>query len=226
MIDESAVSMWPTELRALLSRRSVVLLPEIELWLASEVYELWKVTEALSAEDKNLPYWAFAWAGGQALARYVLDHPELVRGQHVLDLGAGSGVVGIAASASGAIRVTCVDPDAFAQMACLANAELNQALLEVVGGVEEVSTPVDIVLAGDIFYDREMSRSVFDDLKDFVDRGAKVLSGDPSRGFAPRGQFRQIASYDVAVMAVVEEHGIKKTGIFELSPEDGDEGAA
>jgi predicted nicotinamide N-methyase len=210
------------DLRSLISRHtriaSVPLLPEIRLHLASEAFALWKDTEAIRGPGSPMPYWAFAWSGGQALARYILDNPQSLVGRTVLDVGTGSGLVGIAAAMAGAAHVRASDPDPIALAAVTINAGLNAVCVEPAAGDIFAcdDSDDDVVLAGDVFYEREMSRWVLRFLEQCAARGATVLAGDAGREFFPRPQFRRLAEYPVLVMTAVEEGTVKTTGVWSL----------
>jgi predicted nicotinamide N-methyase len=162
--------------------------PEIQLHVADEVTELWhKTEEDLEKIGLPPPFWAFAWAGGQGLARYLLDHPETVRGKRVLDFASGSGLVGIAAMMAGAESVEAVDIDGFAAEAMRLNAAANGVELSI--RCEDIvgqSGGWDTVLAGDICYDRDMAQRVLDWLKVLQASGMDVVVGDPGRAFLPK----------------------------------------
>jgi predicted nicotinamide N-methyase len=170
--------------------------PEIRLHVADEATELWhKTEEELGELGLPPPFWAFAWAGGQALARYLLDRPELVRGKRVLDFASGSGLVAIAAARAGAAAVEASDVDGFAIAAIGLNAALNGVAVEMraadlVGSDEGW----DAVLAGDIFYDRNIAERVTDWLFGIAERGATVLIGDPGRSYLAKDRLEQLAS--------------------------------
>jgi predicted nicotinamide N-methyase len=191
------------------------LVPELALYLAAEVVPLWRATEAeLDAIGVPPPYWAFAWAGGQALARYVLDNPAIVGGKRVLDLGAGSGMVGIAAARSGAARVTAADTDRFAAAAIGLNAEANAVTLKVatcnlIGG----TAPWDVILVGDLFYERPLAESL---LAWLAPLKATILLGDPGRSYFPRTGIEKLAAYQVAVTRDLEDREIRDTGVYRL----------
>lgn len=193
--------------------------PEICLHLASEVHDLWHSTEEQLAE-KGLPppFWAFAWAGGQGLARHLFDHPDIVFGKRVLDFASGSGLVAIAAVKAGAKYVTACDIDPFAKVAAALNAELNHAsfdfrLTDLVGRDEGW----DVVLAGDVFYDREMADRILPWLLTLAARGADVYCGDPGRSYLPRTRMEALATYAVPVSRVLEDNEIKETTVWKLS---------
>ncbi len=175
------------------------LVPEIRLQLATEVTPIWQATEETLARGAvPPPYWAFAWAGGQALARYLLDHPEAVAGRAVLDFGAGSGLVAIAAAKAGAASVTAAEIDHFAAAAIAANAALNDVAIEVV----TTDLLVDkrfwkVVTAGDICYEQPMAEQAMRWLRRLAGRGSMVLLGDPGRAHVPGVGLCELARYDV-----------------------------
>lgn len=176
------------------------LVPEIRLHLATEVTPLWQATEdSLAQGAVPPPFWAFAWAGGQALARYLLDHPEMVAGRAVLDFGAGSGLVAIAAAKAGAASVTAADIDPFAAAAIAANAALNGVAIEVVTAdlLETAGTWWPVVTAGDICYEKPMTERAMRWLRRLAGRGSTVLLGDPGRAYLPSTGLCELARYDV-----------------------------
>lgn len=195
--------------------------PEISLHVAEEATELWQKTEdELATIDLPPPFWAFAWAGGQALARYVLDHPETVRGRKVLDFASGSGLVAIAAAKAGAASVVAADIDAFAAAAIGLNAAANGVAVAVrlddlIGRDEGWET----VLAGDICYERELAARVIDWLSSLSQRGATVLIGDPGRSYLPRERLAKVATYQVPVTRALEDAEIKKSSVWRLAGE-------
>jgi predicted nicotinamide N-methyase len=157
------------------------LVPEIRLHLADRYAPIWEASETFAEGEQPPPFWAFAWPGGAVLARWVLDHPELVRGKRVLDFGAGGGVAGIACAVAGASHVLAVDLDPIAHAAIQLNAALNGVRVEA---VREVGAPeVDVVLAGDVCYERSKALGVLIWLRSFAAKGALVLLADPHRGF-------------------------------------------
>ncbi|KUL93493.1 50S ribosomal protein L11 methyltransferase [Bosea sp. WAO] len=192
--------------------------PEISLHVAEEATELWQKTEEeLATIGLPPPFWAFAWAGGQALARYVLDHPETVRGRRVLDFASGSGLVAIAAAKAGAAHVAAADIDAFAAAAIGLNAEANG--VSVVPRREDLigrDEGWDTVLAGDICYERELAGQVIDWLTALAGRGAQVLIGDPGRSYLPKDRLIEVATYQVPVTRALEDAEIKKSSVWRL----------
>jgi predicted nicotinamide N-methyase len=190
--------------------------PEIALHVADEATALWQKTEEeLGRIGLPPPFWAFAWAGGQALARYVLDNPETVRGRNVLDFASGSGLVGIAAAKAGAAHVTACDIDPFAIAAIGINARANGVLLEplrldIVGRDDGWDT----VLAGDICYERDLAARVIDWLFALSARGAAVLIGDPGRSYLPAERLEALATYRVPVTRALEDAEIKTSRVW------------
>ena len=194
--------------------------PEISLYLADEITEIWKKTEEdLEKIGLPPPFWAFAWAGGQGLARYILDHPDAVRGKKVLDFAAGAGLVAIAASKSGALSVEANEIDDFALAAIALNAKDNGAEVSLRGGdLIGQDEDWDVVLAGDIAYERDMTARVFAWLHQLARRGATVLIGDPGRAFLPKTGLQELAEYRVPTTREIEDTEIKRTKVFKLLP--------
>lgn len=192
------------------------LCPELKLHLADDAVALWEMTEKELGEiGLPPPFWAFAWAGGQALARHVLDHPEIVRGKSVLDVASGCGIVAIAAMRAGAARAVAVDLDAFAAEAALINAQENDVVIEARADDAFAAPPVaDVVLVGDLFYDRDIAPLLLAWLKT---AGGDVLVGDPGRTYLPRAELKKVADYDVPVSRALEDAEIKRTGVWRLS---------
>jgi predicted nicotinamide N-methyase len=197
----------------------VPLAPEVRLRLADEAIELWERTETDQGGQMPPPFWAFAWAGGQALARYVLDHPALLTGKSVLDLAAGSGLVAIAAMKAGAARVTAVEIDELAVAAIGINAEANGvAVTPLLADVLEREPDAEVVLAGDVFYSREMTRRMLSYLRRAAGAGATVLVGDPGRAYLPREHLTLLAEYDVPVPQTLEDAPVKRTTVWSVNP--------
>lgn len=196
------------------------LVPEIRLRLADEAMELWQATEAdLGLAGLPPPFWAFAWAGGQALARHVLDHPDIVRGARVLDFAAGSGIVAIAAKLAGAREVVAADIDTYARAAIAINAEDNGVEIAApeTDFLDRGAIGFDVVLAGDVFYERPMAIRVEPFLRAAQTAGAAVLFGDPGRAYLPTGGIASLASYDVPVPRAIEDGDIKTTRVWHFT---------
>jgi predicted nicotinamide N-methyase len=192
--------------------------PELKLYLADDAVALWELTEEQLGElGLPPPFWAFAWAGGQALARYVLDHPEIVRGKRVLDVASGSGLVAIAAMKAGARGALAVDIDAFAAHAAKLNAALNNVLIET-SDADPIGQPTDadVILVGDLFYDRDLAPRVLEWLTALHRGGKTVLIGDPGRTYLPRDKLNQIAAYDIPVTRALEDAEVKRAAVWEL----------
>lgn len=197
-------------------------LPEIRLHLADQVFALWEETETASASGAAAPppFWAQAWAGGLALARYVLDHPETVAGRHVLDLASGSGLVAIAALKAGAASVAVSEIDPLALSAVSLNAEANGVPLgPSLGDVLDADpTPAaDVVLVGDAFYERTLATRVLAFLTRARSGGATALVGDPGRTYLPRTAFDALATYSVPVQRELEDAETKRTTVWKLA---------
>lgn len=191
------------------------LVPEIRLHLATEITPIWHATEAaLEKEGLPPPYWAFAWAGGQALARHLLDHPEWVAGKQVLDFGSGSGLVAIAAARAGAARVTAAEIDPIAGEAIRANAAANGATLTV-ESADVIGRPGewDTVLCGDMCYERPLADRLTAWLRTLAAGGAAVLLGDPGRTYLPKSGLAEIARHDVPTSLELEDRELR-TGII------------
>ena len=207
-IDHAAFIRQHTELLP------VPLVPEIKLYLAHESVPLWQKTEdELGEMGLPPPFWAFAWAGGQALARYVLDHPEIVKGKHVLDLASGSGLVGIAAMKAGAASVLAADIDAFALTAVAMNAAANGCEITSTGADLLNSAPqnFDVILVGDIFYEKQTAARCLAFLRQ---SSADILIGDPGRSYLPKELLMSVAQYQVPVSRDLEDSEIKQTSVW------------
>jgi predicted nicotinamide N-methyase len=192
------------------------LLPEIRLYLADEATTLWEKTEA-ELDRLNLPppFWAFAWAGGQALARHILDHPALVADKHVLDFASGCGLAAIAAAKVGARRIIANDIDAFALAAVALNAAENNVTIETCAGdIVGVDADFDVVLAGDIAYEQDTARRVTDWLEKLARKGTDVLIGDPHRTYLATDKLAPLATYDVPVSRALEDTEMKRASVF------------
>ena len=197
----------------------VPMVPEISLHLAAESLPIWQKTEEeLGRMNVPPPWWAFAWAGGQALARYVLDTPAAVAGRSVLDLGAGSGLGAIAAAKSGAASVLAADTDPFALEAMALNAVANCVALNTTAADLLAGPPrsYGLVLVGDLFYERPLAERALAFITAAHELGAAILVGDPQRSYFPKDRFRRIAEYSVPVTRDLEDMEIKRTAVWEL----------
>jgi predicted nicotinamide N-methyase len=205
-------------IRASTQLRPVALVPEIRLHQASEPIGVWERTE-LAAGRTNMdpPFWAFAWAGGQALARHLLDHPEAVKGRRVIDIASGSGLVAIAAARAGATTVTAYDIDPLAAAAITVNAGANgEAVLPVCADILDEAPDVDVMLVADAFYERDLAERVMRFLERGHARGADVLAGDFGRAYLPRDRLMALAAYDVPGLSMLEGSDVKRTTIWTL----------
>ena len=213
MIDRSDFILANTRLLA------PPLVPEIRLHLAEESLPIWRKTEEeLGEMGLPPPYWAFAWAGGQALARYILDNGDLTSGRTVIDVGAGSGLSAIAAAKAGARHVDASDIDAIAVTAIGLNAGANGVSIAAtsddwLGGAPP---PADIVLVGDLFYERPLAERVMAFVQAAAARGSLVLVGDPRRNYFPTEAFTAIAHYEVPVTRELEDAEIKRAAVWQL----------
>ena len=210
----------PQFIRANTKLLPVPLVPEIRLYLAEELLPIWRKTEEELGElNVPPPYWAFAWAGGQALARYLLDNPATVAGVRVLDLGSGSGLTAIAAMRAGAARVLAADIDALALAAIDLNAASNSVTVESTQEDLLAAAPdrFDVVLVGDLFYERTLAERVLAFIEAASAGGAAILVGDPRRSYFPKDRFRQVAEYSVPVTRELEDAEIKRTAVWRLA---------
>jgi predicted nicotinamide N-methyase len=194
----------------------VPLVPEVRLYVAEDATVLWARLEAEAGQRLPPPFWASAWAGGQALARYVLDHPEVVAGRPVLDLASGSGLVAIAAAMAGAGATAANDIDSYAIAAIRANAQANGVAVDVLSGdlLDGDGGGAEVVLAGDVLYNRSLTGRVLPFLRRLVERGAYVLVGDPDRGHVPHYWLRTVASYQLPASGAAEDAQIERTNVL------------
>jgi predicted nicotinamide N-methyase len=194
--------------------------PELKLYLADEITPIWRMTEeALAGIGLPPPFWAFAWAGGQALARYLLDNPAVVAGKPVLDFASGSGLVAIAAARAGAARVLAADIDPYCGAALALNAEANGVAIEFTGADLLDATPpawAEVILAGDICYEKPLAEQVMAWLATAQAAGATVLIGDPGRSYFPRHGLTKLAEYQVPTTRELEDMEVKKTAVWTL----------
>jgi predicted nicotinamide N-methyase len=221
------VTAVPTTLeqrRAFIIAQTVIaappLTPEFRLHLATEITPIWEATEAtLAGINLPPPYWAFAWPGGQALTRFLLDHPDWVRGRRVLDFAAGCGLGAIGAARAGAARVSAAEIDDFAATAIALNAELNAAIVDLIGhDLVGSSEGWDVVLAGDVCYERPMSERVIPWLRTLAGAGVTVLLGDPGRAYLPSDGLVEVGHYAVPTSKELEDREIRETRVLRLMP--------
>jgi predicted nicotinamide N-methyase len=194
---------------------AAALVPELRLHLADRALPLWEATEAtLAANNLPPPYWAFAWPGGQAMARLLLDRPDLVRGKRVVDFGAGCGIAAMAAAKSGAACVTAIDIDPFARAAMAMNAALNGV---DIGIVEQLPERVcDLLLLGDMCYERPLAERVMGFARTALGNGTMVLLADPGRAYRPQDGLEEVARYQVATSLDLEDREIRETVVWRL----------
>jgi predicted nicotinamide N-methyase len=198
------------------------LVPEIALHLATEMTPIWQATEEVLARGAvPPPYWAFAWAGGQALARFLLDNPEIVRGREVLDIGSGSGIVAIAAAKAGAARVVAAEIDRFAAAAIALNAALNgvTVTIETRDLLSRAAAGWGVALAGDICYEEPMSSRALTLLRRIAARGRMALLGDPGRAYLPRSGLVERARYEVPTSRELEDREAREAVVWQVLPE-------
>ena len=197
------------------------LVPELQLHLSDALTPLWQATEDwLDRHGLAPPYWAFAWAGGQALARYILDHPDRLAGRSVVDVAGGCGVAGLAAAMAGAGAVLAVDLDPMAAAATRLNAAVNGLEIRVqTADATALSTPAaDVVLAGDVFYERPMTDALLPWLRRQAGAGSLVLVGDPGRAYVPAAGVEAVTAYDVPVPLDLEDRPIRTTAVLRIHP--------
>ena len=214
------MSLVPVEfVRAQTVPGTAPLVPEITLRLAGEITPIWEATEASLAETGlPPPFWAFAWPGGQAIARTLLDRPELARGRAVLDFAAGCGIAAIAAAKAGAARIEASEIDPFAAAAIALNAEANGVSVEVLE-TDLLTAPAagyDLILAGDLCYERPMAERVFAWLIVAAKAGVEVLLADPGRTYLPKVGLAEIASHEVRTTLELENRTLMTTRVFRL----------
>jgi predicted nicotinamide N-methyase len=195
----------------------------IRLHLADDVAPVWRASEeALGIANAPIPYWAFAWAGGLALARFVQEHPDVVAGRRVLDLATGSGLVAIAAARADALTVTAADIDPFAEAAVALNARVNGVRLTFVGRdlLDDEPPDVDVMLAADTWYEGPLAQRVLPWLQAAARRGMRVLVGDPGRRYLPATGLVTLASYDVRTTTRLEDRDVLRARVFTLAPDE------
>ena len=201
--------------------RPVPGLEEIRLHLADDVLPLWRAAQIETDDpDAALPYWAFAWAGGLAIGRYLLDHPEAAAGRRVFDLTSGSGLCAIASLHAGAVEATGADIDPFAAAAIKLNARANGRRVTVVRRdvLDDDPPDVEIILAGDCWYEARLAERVLPWLHRARDRGIEVLIGDPGRRYLPTDELVELASYDVRTTTELDDLERKQGRVYTLRP--------
>lgn len=209
--------MTPARLvRSATSLAPVPFVPEISLLQADDIYATWELTERrLGQQDLPPPFWSVAWPGGQALARYLLDHPDVVAGQRVLDLGSGSGLVAIAAARAGAAAVIAADPDPIATAAIALNAAANNVPVPVcIAEARDAAVRADVIVAGDVWYERELAGQVSAYLDEMAAAGADVLTGDIGRTYFPRGRYACLASYELPASLALEGRQVLRASVW------------
>ncbi len=215
--------MSPTSARSFVARHTrlapVPGIDGIRLHLAAEVLPLWQAVQAESADpDAPLPYWAFAWAGGLAIARHLQVHPELVAGRRVFDLASGSGLCAIVAMRTGAASAAAADVDRFAAAAIALNAHANRRRVAVIHGdvLDDEPPDADVILAGDCWYEASLAARVRPWLRRAGESGIDVLVGDPRRRYLPEDDLVEIAAYDVRTTTELEDLAVKRGSVFTL----------
>jgi len=193
--------------------------PEIRLHLADEAHELWQKTEdELQEIGLPPPFWAFAWAGGQGLARHILDHPETVAGKRVVDFATGSGLVAIAAKLAGAREVLAADIDPWASQVVALNAAANGVMIDFTNrDLIDTLLDADVVLAGDVFYDAAFAQALLPWFRRLAQAGATVLIGDPGRTYLPKQALLALAVYEVPVTRALEDSEVKRVTVWRLA---------
>jgi predicted nicotinamide N-methyase len=207
-------------IRARTAPAPVPLVPELSLWQATELTPLWHATAAELHGWDDSPFWAFPWAGGQALARHLLDHPALVAGRRVVDFASGSGLVAIAAARAGAADVVAVDIDPFCEAAIGLNAELNGVTIPFRAG-DPLAAPLpdcDVVLAGDVFYERALAADATAWFRALAARGTLVLAGDAARAYAPASGFEEVARHEVPTTVEIEDAPVRRARVLRFLP--------
>jgi predicted nicotinamide N-methyase len=220
LTDPTTLAAWRELVRTRTAPAPVPLVPEITTWQATDLTPLWHATSAELARYDASPFWAFPWAGGQALARHVLDHPALVRDLRILDFATGSGLVGIAACRAGAAQVVGADVAPFCEAVVPMNAELNRVSLEL--RVDDLlGRPLegfDLVLAGDVFYEQPFATRALEWFRVLAGQGIRVLAGDPGRLYTPREGMTDLACYEVPVSLEIEERPVMRTWVLDVLP--------
>jgi len=216
-LPEASLSARAAFVRAHTALTAVPLVPEIRLYMATELTPLWRATQAwLGTCGLEVPFWCVPWAGGQALARWVLDRPETVRGLRVVDFGAGSGLVAIACARAGAASVRAIDVDPLAEAACLLNAEANDVTIAVTcADVVDEIIDAHVLLAGDVWYERAAAARFGPWLAKVARSGVRVVTGDPCRAYVP-ADLVELARHEVPTCADLESTTVRTTRILEI----------
>lgn len=191
----------------------------MQIWQADEITPIWTATQAdLEREGIEPPFWAFPWAGGQAVARLVLERPALVAGKRVLDIATGSGMIAVAAAWAGAAQVLANDIDPLCEAAVSLNAEANGVAIDWLGGnlLDRPPPDIDVILAGDIFYQKQMAQQFLDWLGAATARGTHVYAGDPGRAYAPRDATPPLAEYDIETNLDLESVTLRRARVWQL----------
>jgi predicted nicotinamide N-methyase len=200
-----------------------VMVPEFRLWLATEYVPIWQATENwLEEQNVDPPYWAFCWPGGQAIARFLLDNPDRVRGKKVIDFAAGSGVSSMAAARAGAASVIANDIDLLSLIAARLNAEANGHIVATsaddwLAGADAMP-PADVVIAGDVCYEKEMSVRALAWLRGHANAGRLVLLGDPGRNYFSAQGLEELARYEIPTSLQLENRGMRETVVWRVLP--------
>ena len=219
----------PADPEGFISRNTALetpaMVPEFKLWLATEYVPIWQATEAwLEEQNVDPPYWAFCWPGGQAVARYLLDHPTLVEGKRVIDFAAGSGVSSMAAARAGAAGVVANDIDELSLIAARLNAKANGLAIETSSedwlAGPEGAPDADVVIAGDVCYEREMSVRALAWLRTHAAKGRLVLLGDPGRNYFSAQGLEELARYEIPTSLQLENRGMRETVVWRVLPVD------
>ena len=222
---DTAVPQAPSDPQGFIRSQTALerpaMVPELRLWLASEITPIWEATEAaLEKHGIDPPYWAFCWPGGQAVARWLLDNPQTVAGKRVLDFAAGSGVAALAAARAGARQVIANDIDPMAIAAIALNAAENGLSIDS-EQVDRLARPgepdVDVVIAGDVCYEREMSARALDWLRSHAALGRLVLLGDPGRNYFSATGLIELARYSIPTSLQLENRGLRETTVWRVT---------
>lgn len=206
-------------IRARTAPAPVPLVPELSLYQASEMTALWHATAGARAGWDDTPFWAFPWAGGQALARHLLDHPERAAGRRVVDFATGSGLCALAALRAGASDALALDQDPFCAVAVPLNAALNGLALRFRGGdaLDDPLPGCELLLAGDVFYERPLAERATRWFRALAARGVTVLAGDAGRTYAPRDGFTVVGEYAVPTTVAIEDAPVRAARVLALS---------